>query len=1614
MNKAYKSVYNESLGSYVAVPELANAKGKKISSARGLMQSKTSIFATAVLSTALSMLSSNVFSAVGTGGGTGYGTAISHNYNYYNCKNEAQANFFSSIAIGCGSVAELPNDTRTLFFTRDNPFNTEIRTDLEFYATAIGHNAKAYKGGTAIGDGAQAADKDNEGIAALGVAIGAQAMSRNVASVAIGPGALATGNTALAIGRQTAATADFAQAIGNVAAATAKGSLAIGHSATATGYRAIAIGAADIETASSTGEQAGVVYQPALRSYATGRDSIAFGGGANATKNNALAIGAFSKSEGEKSVAIGTGSVSTGSESVAIGNLSKTATGAVSIGAGSDGSGNNSVSIGRNSGATGANSVSIGENAKTIAGGVAVGKDSEAELANSIALGQSAKVTAVGGIALGQGSLAAIAGNVAGFEPNYADAADKAAISATKSTSGALSVGSVAVGNTPAIRRQISNVAAGTLDTDAVNVAQLKGVANTPLKFKGDNATVINRQLGQLLNILGGATAATTERNIVTTGNADGSIQLDLAKDLKDLSSAQFKNNTIPTVKIDGVVGDITGLTNKTLNAADFATKGRAATEEQLKLVSGTAGKGWNISANGATAANVAPGAQVDFSSSDSNIVVNRTDTNIKHGLAADLTIGNSITVGNTTINTTSVTTTNVNSTNVNTTNLTATGETKLGDNFIVNNDGKVTYNTYELATQNDGLKFAGDNKAVVINRKLNEQLNILGGAAAATTERNIVTTGNVDGSIQLDLAKDLKDLSSAQFKNNTIPTVKIDGVVGDITGLTNKTLNAADFATKGRAATEEQLKLVSGTAGKGWNISANGATAANVAPGAQVDFSSSDSNIVVNRTDTNIKHGLAADLTIGNSITVGNTTINTTSVTTTNVNSTNVNTTNLTATGETKLGDNFIVNNDGKVTYNTYELATQNDGLKFAGDNKAVVINRKLNEQLNILGGAAAATTERNIVTTGNVDGSIQLDLAKDLKDLSSAQFKNNTIPTVKIDGVVGDITGLTNKTLNAADFATKGRAATEEQLKLVSGTAGKGWNISANGATAANVAPGAQVDFSSSDSNIVVNRTDTNIKHGLAADLTIGNSITVGNTTINTTSVTTTNVNSTNVNTTNLTATGETKLGDNFIVNNDGKVTYNTYELATQNDGLKFAGDNKAVVINRKLNEQLNILGGAAAATTERNIVTTGNVDGSIQLDLAKDLQGLNSAIFTAGGNTTTLNSSGLSIANGPSITNVGIDAGNKVITNVAPGVNGTDGVNVSQLKEIEAIANKGWNVSANGATAAKVVPGATVDFSNSDGNIVVSREDTQLKHNLAADLTIDNSVTVGDTIINKTSVTTTNLNTTNLSVSGETQLGDNFWVTKEGDVHYNGPITGDTHIVNKKYVDNSIGEVTTIASKGWNISVNGATAAKVAPAATVDLGNNDGNIVVSRVGTEVKHDLSSNLKIGESITIGENTSNQTIIKQGGISSNTVNVGGGTFNVKPGSVSIKEGTTIDMGGNRVTNVAEGVAGTDAVNVNQLKAAISNNTNFHSELNRVDRDARAGTASAAAMANLPQAYLPGKSMFAIATAGHRGEQGYAAGLSTISEGGKWVLKGSVSGNSRGDVTYGAGVGYQW
>ena len=119
-----------------------------------------------------------------------------------------------------------------------------------------------------------------------------------------------------------------------------------------------------------------------------------------------------------------------------------------------------------------------------------------------------------------------------------------------------------------------------------------------------------------------------------------------------------------------------------------------------------------------------------------------------------------------------------------------------------------------------------------------------------------------------------------------------------------------------------------------------------------------------------------------------------------------------------------------------------------------------------------------------------------------------------------------------------------------------------------------------------------------------------------------------------------------------------------------------------------------------------------------------------------------------------------------------------------------------------------------------------------------------------------------------------------------------------------------------------------------------------------------------------------------------------------------------------QITGVAAGSRDNDAVNVAQLRSVQSANNNAINYLDQrigdVNANANAGTAAAMATAGLPQAYLPGKSMIAVGTSVYRGEMGYAVGVSSISDGGNWIIKGTANGNSRGHFGASAAIGYQW
>lgn len=238
------------------------------------------------------------------------------------------------------------------------------------------------------------------------------------------------------------------------------------------------------------------------------------------------------------------------------------------------------------------------------------------------------------------------------------------------------------------------------------------------------------------------------------------------------------------------------------------------------------------------------------------------------------------------------------------------------------------------------------------------------------------------------------------------------------------------------------------------------------------------------------------------------------------------------------------------------------------------------------------------------------------------------------------------------------------------------------------------------------------------------------------------------------------------------------------------------------------------------------------------------------------------------------VGGNGRTRQITNVAAGTADTDAVNVAQLKQVGETANAGWNISAGGANETNVAPDGSVDFSNADGNIVVSKtaDSNDVNFDLADDLAIGNSITVGDTVINGDSITTTNLN-----------VGDNFYVDASG-AHYGGPVTDETHIVNKSYVDNSVAELsdtplTFAGNTGSAARKLGETVNIVGGGATI------GAYSGANLRTEVDADGALQLLMAEAPRFGDVV----------------------INVE--------------GSGRITGVAAGVDDADAVNLAQLKA---------------------------------------------------------------------------------------------
>ena len=849
----------------------------------------------------------------------------------------------------------------------------------------------------------------------------------------------------------------------------------------------------------------------------------------------------------------------------------------------------------------------------------------------------------------------------------------------------------------------ISNVASGgNVDTNAANIGDVKKAA------AASKTTVsVNKKDTETPNLVLEATVDPTDghtnydiklANKVNLGN--GNIVLDGTD-----GSIKAKGNITSEGTVEGKdlkAGDVTvnkdnkgtvnGLSNKTWTRGQAPVSGQAATEDQIQAVDTrvmavedkVADFGWmaKSSAIGTgqatgnnTATKVGDKTEVEFRAGD-NLTIDQTGTTFTYSLNKNMTGLESVSVGNVANDKPGVVLNGADGTmgvrgkdgaNASITaakgadGLTGTGA---GKDRIVYETKDANGNPVKetVATMNDGLHFAGDNGNTVIDKTLNQKLEIVGGADATKLSEKNIGVNAKDGKLHVQLAKELNDLTSAQFKNgNAVSTISGEGTT--VTDGTNTTKYGPKGMTINPGANEISLT------DEGLNN--GGKVISNVASGGDVDTNAANIG--------DVKKAAAS------------------SKTTVSVNKKDTETPNL-------VMETSVDPADGHTNYDIKLADTVNLG------NGNIVLD----------GTDGSIKTKGNITSEGTVEG-------KDLKAGDVTVNKDNK----------GTVNGLSNKTWTRGQAPVSGQAATEDQIQAVDTrviavedkVADFGWmaKSSATGTgqatgnnTATKVGDKTEVEFRAGD-NLTINQTGTTFTYSLNKNMTGLESVSVGDVANDKPGVVLNGADGTmgvrgkdgaNASITaakgadGLTGTGA---GKDRIVYEMKDANGNPVKetVATMNDGLHFAGDNGNTVIDKTLNQKLEIVGGADAAKLTDNNIGVNAKDGKLQVQLAKDLNGLSSVEVKddngastvmkgdtikskdVAGNTSVVNGSGVTItpanpqnpnAGTVSLTTEGLNNGNNQIKGVAAGTADTDAVNLGQLKKSNAqLANAIANVES-----------------------------------------------------------------------------------------------------------------------------------------------------------------------------------------------------------------------------------------------------------------------------------------------------------------------------------------------
>ena len=1445
MNKIFKVIWSKSKQCYVVVSEMAkNKTGKKkivVVSILAALAMQVSVVDVSAADRLTGTLEGGTIGVTGLTNGLAIGNEAQSGSNQsiaigYKSKATApevtpdalpatavgagaKANGYSTVALGLSAKAEA--DSATALGSKTSATgDRSVAVGISAAATADSATALGSKT-SATGDRTVAVGSDANATGRYASAFGADASAVGNAT-AVGANSLASVDAAVAVGTDSKATGNYASALGGGATASNNDATAFGHGTVASGASSTALG-----TRAKAGALAAVgvgMFANATKEY-----SIAIGGESSSSADNSIAIGKKSFATGENGIAIGAFTTSKGANGVAVGTNGTTAElGGVAVGQAAKSTAENSVAVGMNVTAAGTKSVALGGSATandegTIAIGsygttatkasgnralaigaattaqglesialgsrvnstsqhsIAIGTGSNASAVRSIAIGADSRASVEGGVALGRDSVADVAGGVTnkGYNPNtnrtdiYSGLTDNVLTSTT---------GAVSIGNGTTVTRQLTGLAAGIRDTDAVNVAQLKSVnlafsgnvntgnvniANSTLGLKGDNTYITTAANGQNLTISG-----KTQNIDVTNGQASAN-----AKGMADSK-----------------------------NVADAINKAISANAYHWKLAA----------ENTSTAPEVINKSDTVIFGGDNNITVTRSGKKITTSLNKAITVdtvkaNRSVTVssgGN------QIT---LDGSNGAVTGRNFTGDSfKAGDNVLSNTTLQIgpTTGGNNVTITRDGLSAkAGSNTVKFgtngISAGGQQITNVSSGGNIGTNAANITDVKNAVAAVTLNLDTNSKT-GTVKLSESPLKVIGANGIRTDLVGTNNGSLVVGlDKSTVN--ATTKGIGLTGDTGSTGLKYLKDGDATFKVAgDGDLVTTKASATGVQVAVDSAKVKDLAVGAVTVSKANTADNPiTITPTAGTNTKDYAIGIDTTKL--ANQTQLtykanganankvslanGLNFTdgtftkatVGTNGNVTISTATETITNDadgkakvnsptdGLATAKNvaesiNKAVdglsqnltvsdgttdgTVNLK-NQKLTVSGTNGVTTTVNGQTVTVGLDATTKtkvdnastavahnISLGADSGTASSQSLKDGDV-AFNVKGATGDLVS-TKMNGNTVEISTKRAAITSDAntgAASVTGDdglatsknvadainkaadaakAGAAWNLSANGDTGTKVSGGDTVDFTG-DNNITVTQTGKNIATTLNKDLKKLSSISLEDSKMGVETITIDGG----------TSSAKFKLAgsDEYsLINHDGLVVSNGAAIGDPNEQRAIVGLDRVQLITASNN----------TALTSKNLLFN-DEDGNLAEGSAKGF------IFQS--------------AAGKQV-QFGVDeikAGGNKIQEVAEGTDDTDAVNVKQLKDTVASQTLTYRANSAADTDAKSVKlSKGLDFV--DGTMTKA--------------TVDND---GKVTFDINDDTKTKINDATAAVSRKVSLGADSGTTssqslKDGDVAFN----------------------------------------------------------------------------------------------------------------------------------------------------------------------------------------------------------------------------------------------------